>query len=239
MGVRELGVASYAENNIVQREKLGKIKEPMQFGVLALDLDKDFLSYRAENLPEGAEHWMVKFAARADARDAGPVEYAYSLMARAAGIEMPETRLFEVKHGRGLRRYFGVRRFDRATGNRRIHIHTFANLIHANFRLPSTDYADLFQVTRLLTRNHRDLLRLFRLMVFNVAAHNRDDHAKNFAFMLDDRTDEWSLAPAYDLTHSLPPTPSQIDSTQFQVFHIHRLPYYVHRFNHMWFTLYH
>jgi serine/threonine-protein kinase HipA len=154
------------------------------------------------DLTEGAEHWMVKFAAKADARDAGPVEYAYSLMARAAGIDRPETRLFEVKHGRSVRRYFAVRRFDRATGNRRMHVHTFANLIHANFRIPSTDYADLFKVTRSLTRNHRDLLRLFRLMVFNVAAHNRDDHAKNFAFMLDDRTGEWSLAPAYDLTHA-------------------------------------
>lgn len=156
-------------------------------------------------LASGGEHWIVKFAARADARDAGPVEYAYSLMARAAGIDMPPTRLFEVKHGRSVRRYFGVQRFDRprnADGNRRIHMHTFANLIHANFRIPSTDYADLFKVTQALTRNHADLLRLFRLMLFNIAAHNRDDHAKNFAFTLDDQTGEWSLAPAYDLTHS-------------------------------------
>jgi serine/threonine-protein kinase HipA len=155
-----------------------------------------------DDLPEGVEHWMVKFATKADVRDAGPVEYAYSLMARAAGIEMPETRLFEVKHGRELRRYFAVRRFDRASGNRRLHVHTFANLVHANFRIPSTDYADLLKITRSLTRNHRDVLRLFRMMVFNVAAHNRDDHAKNFAFLLDDRAGEWSLAPAYDLTYS-------------------------------------
>ena len=158
-----------------------------------------------DDLPDRYEHWIVKFAAKADARDAGPVEYAYSQMARAAGIDMPPTRLFELRHGRGVRHYFGVRRFDRASGNRRIHAHTFANLIHANFRIPSTDYADLFKVTRSLTHNHRDLLRLFRLMVFNVAAHNRDDHAKNFAFLLDDQSGEWSLAPAYDLTHSRGP----------------------------------
>jgi len=154
----------------------------------------------------GGEHWIVKFAAKSEASDAGPVEYAYSLMARAAGIDMPNTRLFEAKQGRSVRRYFGVKRFDRTRKpdeiNRRIHVHTFANMIHVNFRIPSTDYMDLFKVTRALTRNHGDVLRLFRLMVFNIAAHNRDDHAKNFAFMLDDQTGEWSLAPAYDLTYS-------------------------------------
>ena len=161
----------------------------------------------AEDLPErflggGGEHWIVKFAAKADAPAAGPVEYAYSLMARAAGADMPPTRLFEVRRGRSVRRYFGVKRFDRAAENRRVHMHTFANLVHVNFRIPATDYADLLKVTRALTRNHADLLRLFRLMLFNIAAHNRDDHAKNFAFTLDDQTGEWSLAPAYDLTYS-------------------------------------
>lgn len=150
-------------------------------------------------LPEGFEHWLVKFAAKADAGDAGPVEYVYSLMARAAGIDMPETRLFEASQGKRRRRYFGVKRFDRAPGNRRYHVHSFANLIHTNFRIPSTDYADLFKVTKALTRNHADVLRLFRLMVFNIAAHNRDDHAKNFAFIFDDQVNEWSLSPAFDL----------------------------------------
>jgi len=158
-----------------------------------------------DDLPAGYEHWMVKFSAKADARDAGPIEYAYSLMAQAAGIDMLPTRLIEVRHGRNVRRYFAVRRFDRGPGNRRIHMHTFANLVHVNFRIPSTDYAHLFKVTRSLTRNHGDVLRLFRLMVFNVAAHNRDDHAKNFAYLLDDRTGEWSLAPAYDLTYAVGP----------------------------------
>jgi len=151
------------------------------------------------DLPDGFEFWMIKFAARDDVRDAGPIERAYALMADAAGIGMPETRLFEVTQGRDLRRYFGVRRFDRESGGRRIHMHTFANLIHANFRIPSTDYADLLKVTRILTRNHADVLRVFRQMAFNIAAHNRDDHGKNFAFLLP-YGGEWALTPAYDLT---------------------------------------
>lgn len=151
-----------------------------------------------DDLPGGYEHWIIKFAARADVRDAGPIEYAYAQMAKAAGIDMPEVRLFEVTQ---TRRYFGVWRFDRQPGNRRVHVHTFGNMVHANFRIPSTDYADLLKVTRGLTRNHQDVLRVYRRMAFNIAAHNRDDHAKNFAFMLNN-DGEWSLTPAYDLTFS-------------------------------------
>jgi len=154
-----------------------------------------------DDLPDEFEHWIVKFAAKTDSPDAGAVEYAYSLMAAAAGIDMPATRLFETTEGE---RFFGVKRFDRR-GNRRMHIHTFGNLIQANFRIPSADYADLLKAASLLTRNHQDVLRAYRRMVFNVLAHNRDDHVKNFAFMLDDTTGDWTLSPAYDLLHTAGP----------------------------------
>ncbi|HRK29779.1 MAG TPA: type II toxin-antitoxin system HipA family toxin [Tepidisphaeraceae bacterium] len=154
-----------------------------------------------DELPPDFEPWIVKFSATADMRDAGPVEYAYSLMARAAGIDMPETKLFQVGKNEA---YFGVRRFDRDDQRRRLHVHTFGNLIHANFRIPSTDYADLLKVTRTLTRNHQDVLKVFRRMVFNIVAHNRDDHAKNFAFVMNP-AGEWSLSPAYDLTYAAGP----------------------------------
>jgi len=151
-----------------------------------------------DDLPAGYEHWIVKFPAEADAADTGAVEYAYSLLARDAGIDMPPTRLFVTS---AKERFFGVQRFDRR-GNQRIHVHTFGNLIQSNFRIPSADYADLLKATSLLTRNHQEVLRAFRRMVFNVLAHNRDDHVKNFAFLLDDATGEWALSPAYDLLHT-------------------------------------
>lgn len=153
-----------------------------------------------DELPDGYAHWIIKFSSKTDARDAGPVEYAYSLMARDAGIDMSETRLFQVKK----KAYFGVRRFDRGENHERVHVHTFANLIHANFRIPSTDYADLLKLTSVLTRNQRDVVQVFRRMVFNIAAHNRDDHAKNFAFIMNQRG-EWSLSPAYDLVFASGP----------------------------------
>ncbi len=151
-----------------------------------------------DDLPDGFEHWIVKFTSKTDSADTGAIELAYSLMARDAGIDIPPTRLFETRAGQN---FFGVQRFDRA-GNRRHHVHTFGNLIQSNFRIPSADYADLLKTTSLLTRNHRDVLRAFRLMVFNVLAHNRDDHVKNFAFRLDDTTGDWSLTPAYDLLYT-------------------------------------
>lgn len=150
-----------------------------------------------EDLLPGFEHWMVKFSAMPDGADEGRVEYAYSLMARAAGIRMEETRLFVTGGGDA---FFGVKRFDRRPGNRRCHVHSFASLVHANFRIPSCDYGDLFKAASLLTRNYPDLEQLYRRMVFNVVAHNRDDHAKNFAFLLDDEQGSWGLSPAYDLT---------------------------------------
>jgi len=149
-----------------------------------------------DDLPDRFEHWIVKFSARDDPPDSGAIEYAYSLLAREAGVDMPPTRIFETAQGD---RFFGVKRFDRE-GNRRRHVHTFGGLIQSNFRIPSCDYADLLKATSLLTRNHREVLRAFRRMAFNVLAHNRDDHVKNVAFRLDDATGEWALSPAYDLT---------------------------------------
>ena len=153
-----------------------------------------------EDLPEGFTHWMVKFHSPEDPPDAGAIELAYARMARRAGIDMPPTQLFETSDGD---RFFGVERFDRA-GNRRFHVHTFGNLIHANFRIPSCDYRQLLEVTRILTRNHQDVLQCYRRMVFNVLAHNRDDHVKNFAFRMNER-EEWRLSPAYDLMFTYGP----------------------------------
>jgi len=150
-----------------------------------------------DTLPEGHTGWMVKFHSGRDAQDEGRIEYAYSEMARAAGIEMPPTRLFVTRQGEA---FFGVERFDR-DGNRRKHVHTFGNLIHANFRVPSCDYEMWMRVTQVLTKNAVDVSAAFRRMVFNILAHNRDDHVKNFAFMLSPEGD-WRLAPAYDLTFS-------------------------------------
>jgi|UPI000376A800 serine/threonine-protein kinase HipA len=149
------------------------------------------------DLPDGYEHWIIKFAARDQLKTAGRMEYAYYRMAVDAGLNMMESRLFHV----GDNSFFGTKRFDRL-GNQRVHMHTVANLIDANFREPALDYETLCKITLMLTKNHQDLLMMYRMMVFNVAIQNQDDHAKNFSFLMDD-AGEWRLSPAYDLTQSI------------------------------------
>ncbi|MBL7221507.1 MAG: HipA N-terminal domain-containing protein, partial [Phycisphaerae bacterium] len=78
--------------------------------LVGFDPGSDEIISGEDDLPDQFEHWIVKFAARADSPDAGAVEYAYSLLAADAGIDMPTTRLFETAEGE---RFFGVKRFDR------------------------------------------------------------------------------------------------------------------------------
>lgn len=145
----------------------------------------------------GFRRFLVKFAARNDPKDIGPIEFAYSAMARAAGVRVPDAHLFPSRTGPS---YFGTERFDRR-GSHRCHVHTLSGLLHADHRMPTLDYVTVLTATQRLTRNHAEVLAMFRLMVFNVVAHNRDDHAKQFSFLMD-RTGAWRMAPAYDLTFS-------------------------------------
>ena len=140
---------------------------------------------------EGKE-WLVKFRAKRDSKRIGIEEYNCSLLAKKCRIEMPETKLFEDK-------YFGVERFDR-TPNGKLHIVSVAGLVGADYRLPSIDYNHIFQVCAALTHSIAELWKVYRLMVFNYLIENKDDHAKNFAFIY--RDNDWHFAPAYDLLPS-------------------------------------
>ncbi|MBU1288760.1 MAG: type II toxin-antitoxin system HipA family toxin [Alphaproteobacteria bacterium] len=152
------------------------------------------------DLPDGFEHWLVKFQNAQDGPDAGAIEYVYAQMAKSAGLDMMEAHLFPAQKGAG---FFATRRFDR-DGRKRLHAHTASGLLHADHRTPSLDYEDLMALTMRLTRDIREAEKMFRLAAFNVLAHNRDDHAKNFTFLMDEGGN-WRLSPAYDLTFSAGP----------------------------------
>jgi serine/threonine-protein kinase HipA len=137
--------------------------------------------------------WLVKFKSGSDPDDIGKMEFRYWQAARAAGVEVPDAKLF---HGK----FFGVRRFDRTADGAKVFMISAAALLDSSHRLPSLDYEDLFALAANLTRNEREGKKLFRLMCFNVLASNRDDHSKNFSFLFADGG--WRLAPAYDLTFS-------------------------------------
>lgn len=153
------------------------------------------------DIPEGMEPWLIKLNTEAQ-KHSGLIEleYAYFAMARAAGLRVPPTRLLRDRNGQP---HFAIRRYDRAETdpNQRIHTQTYASLTGIDYREPTADYESLLRLTKHLTRNHRDVCELFRRMLFNVLAYNRDDHAKNFSFCMDDHG-EWTLSPAYDLLYT-------------------------------------
>lgn len=152
------------------------------------------------DLPDDYDHYLIKFRGQDDPDDIAAIEMVYAEMAERAGITMPETRLITSPTGN---RYFASKRFDRV-GSKRNHVMTAAGLLYADFRVPSLDYEDLLRLTRHLTRDQTQCTMMFRLAAFNVLAHNRDDHLKQFSFLLP-RNQEWSMAPAYDLTFSSGP----------------------------------
>lgn len=172
--------------------------------LIGFDRKEDRIVHGAGEFGENYEPWLVKFANSQDGLDAGAIEIVYAEMARRAGIEIPETHLFPAGKGAG---YFATKRFDR-DGSKRLHMHTACGLLHTDFRTPSLDYQDLIELTTLLTRDVRETEKMFRLAVFNVLAHNRDDHAKNFSFLMNEHG-EWQLSPAYDLTFSSGPSGEQ------------------------------
>ena len=167
--------------------------------LVQLSEDQRQIIHSKEKLADGYAHWIVKFASSSDNSEIGAIEYAYSLMAKDAGLQMPDTALLEGKNGR----YFASKRFDRIE-EERVHMHSVAALIHSDFRYPTLDYDDLMTLALHLTKNMQDVENVFRVACFNLFSHNRDDHAKNFSFLMN-ANGEWHFSPAYDLTFSSGP----------------------------------
>ncbi len=159
---------------------------------------------------EGFEYWLLKFDGVAGNKDKeledpkgyGTIEYAYHLMARAAGITMSECRLLE---GNG-RRHFMTRRFDRLEGGAKLHMQSLCALAHYDFNQAGAySYEQALLAIRRLKLPMAAVEQQFRRMVFNIVARNQDDHVKNIAFLMN-KHGEWSLAPAFDVTYSYNPS---------------------------------
>ena len=158
----------------------------------------------------GFESWLLKFDGVSENRDKelndplgyGRIEYAYHLMARAAGITMSDCRLLE-ENGRA---HFMTRRFDRGPKGEKFHLQSLCAIAHFDFNQAGAySYEQAFQVARQLGLPQPDLTELFRRAVFNILSRNQDDHTKNIAFRMD-RRGNWRLAPAFDLIYSYNPT---------------------------------
>ena len=161
---------------------------------------------------DGFDYWLLKFDGVAGNKDKeledpkgyGTIEYAYHLMARAAGITMSECRLLEENE----RRHFMTRRFDRLAGGAKLHMQSLCALAHFDFNQAGAySYEQALLTIRQLKLPMAAVEEQFRRMVFNVVARNQDDHVKNIAFLMNQQG-EWSLAPAFDVTYSCNPSGS-------------------------------
>ncbi|MDE7350009.1 MAG: type II toxin-antitoxin system HipA family toxin [Muribaculaceae bacterium] len=141
-------------------------------------------------------HWLVKFRHYYDPKDIGVQEFLYNETARKCGINVPDFKLVNDK-------YFATKRFDISPAGERIHTATSGGLLGISLGNPVLDYSNLLALTGFLTQNERDVEEMYRRMVFNYMMDNKDDHCKNFSFMVLRSSDgkwRWQLAPAYDLT---------------------------------------
>lgn len=148
------------------------------------------------------EPWLIKFPSTYDRKNIGELEYKYALCAKKCGIQMTDVKLFPSSKCSG---YFGTKRFDFIEGQGgmvRVHMVSAAGLLETSHRIPNLDYDLLMKLTLKLTRDMEECKKLFRLMCFNVFAHNRDDHSKNFTYIYVEQEKRWVLSPAYDLTYS-------------------------------------
>lgn len=169
--------------------------------VIAMDKNGHVRSGQTQ-APDGYDYWLLKFDGVSDLELGEPdgfgrIEYAYSLMARAAGITMSECRLLE-ENGRA---HFFTKRFDRVN-NQKIHMQSLCGMAHYDFNMAGAyGYEQAFQVMRKLRMSKADAIQQYRRMLFNVMARDQDDHTKNIAFLMG-QDGKWTLSPAFDLTYS-------------------------------------
>lgn len=184
--------------------------------VIALDQEGNVLSGQAK-APPGYDYWILKFDGVTDLelgepRGYGRIEFAYHLMARAAGITMTACRLLE-EHNRA---HFMTQRFDRVDG-KKIHMQSLCGMAHFDFNQAGAySYEQVFAVMRKLRLSKADATEQYRRMVFNLIARNLDDHTKNIAFLMDSEG-KWKLSPAYDMIYSHNPAGKWTSQHQLSV----------------------
>jgi serine/threonine-protein kinase HipA len=185
--------------------------------VIAYNEDTGAVMSGQAEAPDGFSHWLLKFDGASDIElgetaGFGRIEYAYYLMAKAAGIHMMESRLLE-EHGRA---HFMTRRFDRVDGNK-LHLQSLCALAHYDFNMSGAyGYEQALMIMRKIKLSKKEQLQLYRRMVFNVIARNQDDHTKNIAFLMNP-DGEWSLSPAFDMTYSHNPAGKWTDRHQMTI----------------------
>ena len=191
--------------------------------LIALNPETNVVRSGQINAGEGFEYWLLKFDAidnnkdkdkEPDNKEYTRIEYAYYLMAKAAGIKMSECRLFK-ENGRA---HFMTKRFDRkGAKGEKLHMQSLCAIAHMDFNSPRMySYEDAFSVMRQMKLPHTDFIQLYKRMLFNEYAKNFDDHTKNVTFLMD-KKGVWRLSPAYDMTFSYNPSSTWVNAHQMLI----------------------
>lgn len=144
----------------------------------------------------GFEAWLVKFPAQREHPEVCAIEAVYAECLRRCEIDTPQTAWFPLPDGQAA---FASKRFDRHDGLR-VPMQSLAAFTGANYQLAgSLDYVNFLRATQICTNDVREKARAFARVVFNVIFNNRDDHPKNFAYLMAENG-QWTLAPAFDVT---------------------------------------
>lgn len=170
---------------------------------------------------KGYSYWLMKFdrvTGNGDKEGEDPphytnIEYAYYLMAKAAGIKMMECRLFKD----GEKSHFITRRFDRTDDGEKLHMQSLGAMAHFDYNAPGQNSYE--QAARIMNRLHLQkdcFIQLFKRATFNVFGYNLDDHVKNISFLMG-KNGKWNLAPAYDLSYAYNPEGEWTSSHQMSI----------------------
>ena len=210
VGSSGMGALTYQPKTIISKENEISDFDLLQEKALEVlkeqqDTDAGLLLYNSGNsggcrpkavFSDAEGHWLVKFRHTYDPKDMGRNEYHYNEVARSCGIDVPD---FKLTNGK----YFTTRRFDLTAEGERIHTATAGGLLCLSLSNPVLDYSNLLALTGYLTHNAKYVEEMYRRMVFNYLTDNKDDHCKNFSFLIRKEANGkyvWHLAPAYDLT---------------------------------------
>ena len=210
VGCNGMGALTYEPQTIIAKEDGIKDFDLLQEKALEVlkeqqDSDASLLLYNSGNsggcrpkaiFSDEEGHWLVKFRHTYDPTDMGLQEYHYNEIARKCGIDIPDFKLVNGK-------YFATRRFDLTAEGERIHTATAGGLLCLSLSEPVLDYSNLLALTGYLTKSPKYVEEMYRRMVFNYLTDNKDDHCKNFSFLVQKDVNGkyvWHLAPAYDLT---------------------------------------
>lgn len=152
--------------------------------------------------PEGYSYWLLKIDGAnektlGESGGLGKIEFAYYKLAKAAGIEISESYLYEENN----RFHFLTKRFDRTESGEKIHMQTLGALAGIDYRIQkASSYETLFRVMKMLQLSYIQFEQQYRRALFNVIARNHDDHVKNFSFLMN-KEGKWQISPAYDITY--------------------------------------